>query len=695
MTKVIGDIFDTVAAEKRERAERKDRSCFTVFNGARNNYDNMRDFRKEGVRCHDFVAGRQWNDLILYKKKWVTEYEALVDQGFNPRTTNLINRVVKNVMGVVLKNGNEPTAYSQDGEEQGFCDVLNTGMSANNTHNKVKLLWPQQFKQFLEWGNIVSKLTFGWRDGKYDCWTENIDPRSFFCDTGMMDIRGWDGNMVGMLHTLPLDDVLASFARGRNAKAAHDKHKHICEVYGKCKDRKYVTNSYSQNFGKTRLKNVDFLFPSDPDMCRVIEVWTKERRDVYYVHDTLDGTMNVILPEDYEEFVEKENETRILAATMAGVSPVDIFTARTIVEDPEKAEKEGMVMPESCRLRVADFNEERYWYYRYLTPTGEVLDEGESPYWHKSHPFVFVFYPFVNGEIRSFVADIIEEQKNLNRGRTMHDQIMRISMKGFTAYDKNALPDDDLDGELLHEVLAQPGGSYGFDLKPGEQIQNKVVQMTTNNTGVGLMETIQMDAANIEDISGVNGALQGKPGYSTTSGTLYQQQTQNATGSLLDVIEAYYSFITDCAYKQCSNMLQAYDKDKWTKIAGKGAWEVIQAYMSTVNEDALELDFKMIEGPESPAYRAIAWDFLQNWLQMGFIDFDTMLEASKMPLGDKVKEGRAKANAMAMAQGGQPLPNSMPQQNVQASVAGANAMQGGANNAYNRMAETKPVGVQQ
>lgn len=693
MTKVIGDLFDQYTAERERNEKRASRGTMYLLDSARKHWDNMSEFRREGERSHDFVNGRQWNDKILYEGKWISEHAALIKQGYNPRTINLLNRVMKNVMGVVLKNGNEPNVYSTDGNEQAVCDVLNVLKDANNAANKVKLLWPLQFKQFYEWGAVISKLTYGYMSGsrKCDCWTENVDPRSFFCDTGTMDIRAMDCDMVGMLHTLPLDEVLANFATGK-PKEAHRKHKMICDVYGKCADRRVVTGAYSEVFGNVRLKNLDFLLPKDHDMCRVIEVWTKERRDVFYVHDTADGSLTVINPDEYETFVEAENAMRIAAAMACGVSAEEIETAQRIVDDPVKATDEGLTMPIGCRLKIAEFKEERYWYFRFLTPTGEVLDEGESPFAHKSHPFVFVFYPFVNGEIKSPIGDLIDNQKNLNRNMTMWDQVQKISMKGFTAFDRNSLPDDDPDGDRLHNILAQPGGSYGFNLKPGEQIQNKVVQMSTNNTGIGLMEMIQLNASNIEDISGVNGALQGKPGYSTTSGSLYMQQAQNATGSLLDIIECYYAFLMDCAYKQCSNMMQFYDETKVMKVAGEGAWETLQAYKQTLNDDFLELDFKMLESPSSPVYRQIANDYLQAWLQMGLIDFPTMLNIGNFPFKDKLQVAIDSRNAEMAAAGGQPMPTMVPQQNINASVAGIQAANAGSgNNAYNRMAETKSV----
>lgn len=709
--------IDSVKEEKEERLKRGDKAAFRILQNAMHHWNNMQCIRDEGERCHRFVYGDQWSDKVKVGNRWKTEREALMEEGYTPRTVNLMNRVVKSITGVVLKNGNQPTAYSVDGLEQGVCDVVNKLIEANNVQNETKLVWPMQLKQFMEWGMMISKQVFGYNEnGKYGCWMKNIDPREFFCDTGMTDIRGWDCNMVGMLHTLSLDDILASFAYGKEGRM---KHQMICEAYGQCKDRRQVTNLFSESFGKSRPRNVDFLFPKDGDMCRLIEVWTKETKPRYHVHDTLNGTLTVIEEDDYETFVVAENLKRIELAKASGIPAEEIALAMMLagmggdndaerhgldtlsnggydakhhsLDTMNKRHAGGLMMPAGCRLMIPEWREDRYWYYRFMTPTGFVIEEGETPYDHGSHPFVYVFYPFVLGDVRSYCADLIEENKNLNKDHTMFAQIMKHSMKGFTVYDKNTLPEEDPDGEHLMEVVAQPGGAYGFNLRPGEQIQQKVIQLSSNNTGVGLLESMKMSQTNIEDIGGVNGALQGKPGYSTTSGNLYQQQAQNATSSLLDVIESYYSFLIKNSYKQVSNMLQALDEKAIDKIAGAGSYQSLVNAMQMLNVDQLELDFKMVEGASSAVYRQLVIDYANNWLQMGFIDFKTYLQITNLPLTDRLLVMLEDANSQFEAMGQEPLPTRMPQQNVAGSVAGANAVNAGANNPYNRMAATRAV----
>ena len=71
-----------------------------------------------------------------------------------------------------------------------------------------------------------------------------------------------------------------------------------------------------------------------------------------------------------------------------------------------------LYMPESeVPLIEYEYMIQSYWYYRYLSPFGDILDEGESPYSHGSHPYTMKAYPFVDGELHSFVSDIIDQQR--------------------------------------------------------------------------------------------------------------------------------------------------------------------------------------------------------------------------------------------------------------------------------------------
>lgn len=51
------------------------------------------------------------------------------------------------------------------------------------------------------------------------------------------------------------------------------------------------------------------------------------------------------------------------------------------------------------------------WHCRWLAPDGTVLSEYDSPFGHGTHPFAIKFYPLTDGEVHSFVEDVIDQQR--------------------------------------------------------------------------------------------------------------------------------------------------------------------------------------------------------------------------------------------------------------------------------------------
>ena len=81
-------------------------------------------------------------------------------------------------------------------------------------------------------------------------------------------------------------------------------------------------------------------------------------------------------------------------------------------------------------------------------------------------------------------------------------------------------------------------------------------QISANAVNIGINELLQTQLGFMEDISGVTGALQGKSSKVGISGTLYEQQTHNATLSQLDLLDSFRQFITDGVRKDMSNIEQ-------------------------------------------------------------------------------------------------------------------------------------------
>ncbi len=75
-----------------------------------------------------------------------------------------------------------------------------------------------------------------------------------------------------------------------------------------------------------------------------------------------------------------------------------------------------------------------------MSPRGDVLWEGRSPFAHRSHPFAVYMSRLVDGEIYSFEEAIIDQQRYINRLITLNDFIMSASAKGVLVFPENAIP---------------------------------------------------------------------------------------------------------------------------------------------------------------------------------------------------------------------------------------------------------------
>ena len=162
-------------------------------------------------------------------------------------------------------------------------------------------------------------------------------------------------------------------------------------------------------------------------------------------------------------------------------------------------------------------------------------------------------------------------------------------------------------------------------------------QVSNNSTNIGVHEMLNLMLKFFEDISGVNGALQGKPGYSGMSASLYNQQTQNATTSLLDILDSFQEFVRDAAYKDVKNIQQFYDQKRTFNIAGRGA----NIEYDPMKLRDVEMDISVVPSQATPAYRAIANDFLMQLFQNQAISLEQLLESGDCCFLSSRKDNKA------------------------------------------------------
>ena len=585
--------MDTVAFRANNFERRR---AFDVLMEAQHYWNEMDQFRKDRQRNKRYTYGDQWDDKICVDGKTMTEEEYIKQQGNVPLKNNLIRRLVRNVLGVYRSQSKEPMCVARDRDEQKLGETMSTILQCNMQLNRMSEVYARTMEEFLISGFIVHRKSYGWRNGKEDCWTDYVQPNNFFIDNNMRDFRGWDVGCLGEVHDISFGQLCEQFAE------SPEDYRKLKEIYKWADNKEYIA-SYAEKFGYSRLDNFDFLFTSEPGRCRVIEVWRKEQKPRYRCHDYLNGDIYKIDEEDYYKDVVSVNEQRM-----------------------QMAEASGMPAEEVPLIKATWFMDD-YWYFYYLSPFGHILKEGETPFEHGSHPYIFKAYPFIDGEIHSFVSDVIDQQRYTNRLITLYDWIMRASAKGVLLMPEDCLPDG-VSMEDIAESWAEFNGVIVFKPSKTGQMPH---QVANNSTNIGITELLNLQLKFFEDISGVNGALQGKPGFSGQSASMYNQQVQNSTMSLLDMLECFSYFVIDGAYKDVKNIQQFYDGKRVFNIAGKSGAQI--EYDPKKIRD-VEFDLSITESTTTPAYRQLANDVLMQLWQSQAISVEQLLEHGDFPFAD-------------------------------------------------------------
>lgn len=620
--------IDTIQQAKKYEGRR----AFDILMEAQHYWNQMDQFRRDRERNKNYTYGAQWNDLINVDGKTMTEEEYIIKQGNVPLKNNLIRRLVKSILGTYRAQVKEPTCIARDRNEQSIGETMSVILQCNGQLNRLSEVLARSMEEFLISGFVVHRKSYGHRNGREDCWTDYVQPNNFFIDNNMRDFRGWDVTCLGEVHDISFGQLIEQFAE------TDDDYRKLKEIYRMAGDRNFIA-SFAERFGYSRLQNYDFLFTSEPGRCRVVEVWRKEQKPRYRCHDYLNGELFKVDEEDYQRLVVKANEERMQIGKEQGLSEEEI------------------------PLIEATWMIDNYWYYYYLSPFGDILKEGETPYKHGGHPYVFKAYPFIDGEIHSFVADVIDQQRYANRLITLYDWIMRASAKGVLMMPEDCLPDG-VSIDDIAETWTEFNGILVY--KPSKS--GRVPQQVANNsTNIGINELLSMQLKFFEDISGVTGALQGKAGFSGQSAAHYQAQIQQASTSLLDLLETFSNFVVEGAYKDVNNIQQFYDERKVYNVAGKG--QTIIDYDPEKFQD-VEFDMSIVESTSTPAYRQLANDILLQLWQAQAINVEQLLEMGDFPFSDRllqsIKAQQEQAQQGQIPQGVDPQMMAQIQQQAQA-----------------------------
>lgn len=580
-------------------AERRDTQRHDILRDAYNAWHSLEPARRNAERNEMYTFGDQWGDYIRDPKtgKWITESQYIKNQGNVPLKNNRIRSITRSVLGVFSSSQTEPVCTPRDRAEQGQGEVMSTTLQYVYQLNKLWELDRRNLEYFMIAGMGFFKSTAGYRNGKNDVWTDLVNYNRVFFDNHMQDPRHWDCHLIGEIHDIGLYDLIQQFSEGSPKRA-----KELKDIYSYIDRESSI--SLLESITDNRVRDLSFTVPEDNTRCRVIEVWRKESKERIRVHDRLNGDFYKVELED-EKALEQTNAKRIADQTAKGVTP------------------------ENMRLLEYEWFVDNYWYFYFLSPHGDVLLEGETPWWHESHPYSFKIYPFYNGRVYPFVSDFIDQQRYINRLITMQDFIMKASAKGVLMFPEDQKPSDMTMDEITEAWAAYNGIIY-YKPKPGVEMPKQIIA-NTSNTGAYDMLNLQLKL--LEDISGVQGAMQGQKPTSGTPSSLYMQQVQNSITSLTDLFETFRELREERDMKNLKLIQQTYSDTRYINLVGREAGSIVYD-PKTVNN--IEFDIAITESQSTPAYRMVMNDFLMNIFQAGQITLEEMLETGSFPFSDKL-----------------------------------------------------------
>ena len=605
-------------------------------------WNALDEARRKMRRSLMYSYGDQWGDYVRDPDtmQWMTEGDLIKKNGKVPLKNNMIAPILSNIDGQLRQQLTRPVCVARDQGEAAVGEMMSIAIEYVHDINDIEEVDSDSMRMLLNGGMTAQRIEYGLNPAKDRCdvWVYPVNPARLFFNTNLEDVRQWDVTCIGELFDMPIEDVLAHFAHSAEEK------QYISEIYANMSSFHHDGNAGMQG---NESRELTFYSPSRNDLCRVILGWHLETREAYCWNDTLRGTWGYVDYKDEEKRrFDDENERRRRRAREMNIADDDVLLVEYV------------------------YATERFWYYRYMTPYGDVLQEGRSPYWHGEHNSVLHLYPLVQGRLGNFVEQFIDQQRAINRTATLIDFIRGTSSKGVLVVDDEAF--ENMSREEVVDEYVRYNGVLFVRLKPGQSIDGVVRQYNSGASVAGDFELLSLQLRLINEISGVNSAMQGQAPKAGTPASLYAQQAYNSSLNLKGLFESYRTFRRRRDTKLMKTIQQFYNEQRHIELAGKD-YSAEAKYYNPDKVQNSEIDLTIAEGYNTPAYQMLANDFLMELFRSRAVDIKTVLENCSFPYARKILEA-VKRNEQQLQQGGQMegIPPEMLQQ-LQQQIGGVTA----------------------
>ena len=567
-------------------------------------WDAMDYLRKEHSRNLRYKNGDQWSDTVPdpdHPHRTIREDALISRSGKVPLKHNYIQQYIRNIHGQLLSSPTQTVVYARSRDDQPLGEMLTNALQACHQLNRIRKIDINVVEELCLTGIACAKVRYGYwstknrTDGKIDL----VNINRLFFNADIEDPRLTDIRRIGELHDYTFDDLVRNFATCREDVQA------LREIYGICHDHTKLENLYENH--ASRLQNLNFLYTNDLGKYRVIEVWERLGRWVLYIHDYADGTEEIYTELTMQE-VEAINASRIEQGMAAGIAP------------------------DTGKLIYAREQYEYYWRVKYLTPNGYCIKETESPYAHEEHPYVLAAMPVIDGRFKAVLSDVIDIQRYINRLLTLLDFIIGASAKGLLMVPQECIPDDMDIQDFAREYVKTNGvilikkGAY--DKLPK--------QISMNGTNIGAWEMFAQEMNIMQQISGLNGAVQGQVPRANTPSSLYAQQAQNSMMNFVVLFENYNMFCEERDEKLLKVLMQYYTTRRYIGTNGKTAGEMAKFYEPEMAQKIEDFNLTAAKSNDTPVFRQMTDDLLMKLLESGRIPLEIFLNNCSLPGADKL-----------------------------------------------------------
>lgn len=605
-------------------------------------YFALQNWRDRNERAWRYLNGKQWEDLVYDPDSLsnVKEKDLIKAQGQIPFVVNMLAPLVENILGQFLSARSRSSVIARSREDGPLSEMLTKTLWSIQDANSMWDKDADALKIALFSAAAIQRLDYGRIKGKKkpNVIFKNMEFSSMFFNP-VLDADLDDMTMIGAFWDLPVNNIVSTFAKSKSDEGR------IREMFSHVNSR-YPTPE--QGFTEDQIRNKDFFFSNNNNKGRVFEIWEQRGKWKYVYHDPMKGEYNpdgIDLTPMSKAYFERENANRIKKAQNFGII--------NIVDGMSPLEIEN----EKKKVKLIEYREKfvNSWYYKYVTSNYETLQEGESPFTSKEHPFAIMFHSLIRGETMSFIETIIDIQRGFNRDKILLDFVIGASAKGALVIDENSISDD-FPFEQIADTWTKRNGVIKLKLKVGAQMPQ---QLASKALPAGLNESLNLGMSLMNQMGGVSDALQGRNPGAGVPASRYAQEAQNSTLNIKNRLDAFNRYRSRRDKMALDIALQYYGEKRYLPISGnnkKGA----EFEPDLITED-LEYDMSVGQGSDSQIYRAIMDDKIDQYIIQGLIPLEVGVKSLSYPgvdkLLDDLEEYKQSMNPQGLGPDGQPLPN--------------------------------------